>query len=132
MRKTLIRSAGQALSAVLLLGCSYGADPDRRTDFVLTFPPAATDPDGSAAAILDRAAAAARAAPGLDVTVAGYADAPLAPEANQIRSRLRAQSVADALVARGVAHGRITLLPRRAIGADPAAESARVDIRIGS
>ncbi len=129
MRRTLILSAGLALA---LSGCSYGADPDRRIDYVLYFHDATTALDGPAIAIVARAAAAARATPTLDVTVAGYADAPLAPESNQILSRLRAQSVADALVSRGVAHDRITIVPRRAVGADPGAESGRVEIRVGT
>ena len=128
MRQPLILPA----LALALLGCSYGADPDRRVDYVLTFPSASSTLDAPATAIIDRAAAAARAAPQFDITVAGYADAPLAPESNQILSRLRAQTVADALVARGVPRARVTLNPRRGIGADPGAESPRVEIRIGS
>ena len=69
-------------------------------------------------------------APSTRVVVAGYADDPGAPEANQIQSRLRAQSVADALVADGVARARVSLLPRRALGGDPGYESRRVDIRL--
>lgn len=135
MRHSPIRNARRVVAAGLglaLLGCSYGPDPDRRIDFVLTFPPASTTLDTAAGSILARAAAAAKAAPDLDVVVAGYADASITPESNQIASRLRAQAVADALLAQGVARARITLAPRRAIGADPGTESARVEIRIGS
>ena len=118
--------------AAVLAGCSYGPKPDRRIDFVLLFSGTATDLDRPAAAIVAHAAAAALAAPELDVTVAGYQDAPSAPESNQILSRIRAQTVADALVQRGVARRRITLIPRRAVGADPGSEHGRVEIRIGS
>ena len=112
--------------------CSYGADPDKRTDFVLFFPGQSTALDPAANALIAQAAAAARNAPDLDVTVAGYADYSLTPEANQIQSRIRAQIVADALVRLGVARSRIELKPRRAIGSDPGVESRRLEIRIGS
>ncbi len=118
--------------AACVAACSYGPKPDKRTDFVLVYPTAAADLDPAATAILNRAAAAAAAAPDLDVTVAGYEDAAITPESNQILSRIRAQTVANALVDRGVARGRIHLVPRRALGADPGIESRRVDIRIGS
>jgi outer membrane protein OmpA-like peptidoglycan-associated protein len=128
-----MRSRALALGlAASLLACSYGPKPDRRTDFVLFYRGGSDVLDPAAAAIVARAASAAAAAPDLDVTVAGYADAPAAPESNQILSRIRAQIVANALVARGVARERIHLLPRRALGADPGDESHRVDIRIGS
>lgn len=120
------------LSATMLLGCSYGPKPDKRTDFVLFFVGDVLDFDRMGRATLDRAAVASRTAPDLDVTVAGFQDDPTTPESNQIRSRIRAQNVANALVQRGIPRDRIRLVPRRALGADPGVESKRVDIRIGS
>jgi len=121
-----------AATGLALLGCTYGAGPDQRVDFVLVFQNSTTALDPAASAIVDRAVRAARAAPDLDVTVAGYADPSLTPESNQILSRIRAQTVADALVQRGVPRSRVQLTPRRAIGADPGIESRRVDIRVGA
>ncbi len=118
--------------AAVVIGCSYGARPDKRTDFVLFYTGASAALDPPATAILNRAALAAINAPDLDLTVAGYEDASITPESNQILSRIRAQTVANALVDRGVSRDRIHLLPRRALGADPGIESRRVDIRIGS
>lgn len=115
---------------LVLLGCSYGADPDKRTDFVLRFAEGSTTLDPGAAAIVDRAARAARAAPSFDVIVAGFADDPRTPQSNQILSRIRAQQVANALRDAGIGHGRIQLRPRRAIGGDPGTESLRVEIRV--
>ena len=120
------------LMGLVLSACSYGPDPDRRTDFVLFYHDGSTALDPAATAILERAAVAAHAAPGLDVMVAGYADLATTPEANQILSRIRAQTVADRLVQLGVARSRIQLSPRHAIGGDPGLESRRVEIRIGT
>ena len=127
-----MRSLASLIGSAALIGCSYGKLPDRRTDFVLFYPPDATALDAPATAIVARAAAAALRAPDLDIVVAGYEDAPATPESNQIRSRIRAQTVANALAERGVVPGRIKLTPRRALGADPAAESLRVEVRVGS
>lgn len=124
-RRVLLGVAGVALS-----GCSYGPDPDRRTDFVLFFHDGSTTLDPAATATVERAALAARAAPGLEVTVAGFADQPVTPEANQILSRIRAQIVADRLVQLGVGRSRVHIEPRRALGGDPGLESRRVEIRI--
>ena len=120
-----------AALALTMLGCSYGADPDKRTDFVLFFQGTSTAFDAAATATIERAVRAARSAHDLDVTVAGFADDPSAPQSKQILSRIRAQLVADALVQRGVRRSRVEITPRRAIGADPAIESERVEIRIG-
>ncbi len=127
------RSAGRVgpIAIVLtVLGCSYGAEPDRSRDFVLVYAPDSETLDPAATAVIGQATQAALAAPALEVTVAGYADDPATPEAQQIVSRLRAQLVADALLQAGVGRRRIHLSPRRAIGADPATERRRVEIRI--
>ncbi|MDT7950498.1 MAG: OmpA family protein [Acetobacteraceae bacterium] len=119
------------LLAVACGSCSYGADPDRRTDFVVFYDGQSTELDRPARSTVAQAAEAASRAPSLGVVVAGFADPPGAPEANQIQSRIRAQKVADALLEAGVKRDRIKLMPRRALGGDPAAESRRVDIRLG-
>lgn len=129
---TVARRALLAVAGVVLSGCFYGPDRDKRADFVLFFQGSSLALDPAATATLERAAAAARAAPELDVTVAGFADLPITPEANQILSRVRAQTVADRLVQLGVARARVTLSPRRALGGDPGLESRRVEIRVGA
>jgi cytochrome c oxidase subunit 2 len=67
------------------------------------------------------------------VTVSGFADPEGGPQANKDLSRLRAQVVADALVADGVPQGRIR---RRAIGSVAytldSLESRRVEIALGA
>lgn len=117
--------------ALACASCSYGADPDDRADYVIYYREQSTALEATAQATIVRAAGFA-ARRGLRVVVAGYADDPGAPEANQIQSRIRAQLVADALRQAGVARDRVTLTPRRALGGDPAVESRRVDIRLGS
>ncbi len=117
---------------LLCASCSYGADPDRRADYVIYYDGQSTTLDPAARATIARAAQAAGRAPSLGLVVAGFADDPGAPEADQIQSRIRAQTVADALLRAGVARERIELTPRRALGGDPAIESRRVDIRLGT
>ncbi len=112
--------------------CSYGADPDKRADYVVYYTGQSTELDRASVATVARAAAAAGRAPSFGLVVAGFAEDPGVPEAEQIQSRIRAQLVADALLRAGVARDRIELKPRRALGGDPAIESRRVDIRLGS
>lgn len=118
-------------AALACASCSYGADPDDRADYVIYYQGQSTALETTAQATIARAAGVA-ARRGVGVVVAGYADDPGAPEANQIQSRIRAQLVADALRQAGVSRDRITLTPRRALGGDPAVESRRVDIRLAS
>ena len=120
------------LLVLLCASCSYGADPDKRADYVIYYTGQSTALDGPAVATIARAADAAKREPSFGLVVAGFADDPGAPEADQIQSRIRAQSVADALLRAGVARDRIVLTPRRALGGDPAIESRRVDIRLGA
>ena len=121
---------GVLVLALLCGACSYGDEADLRSDFVVFYAGGSTTLDATASATIARAARGAERARSFGVVVAGYADDPGAAEANQIQSRIRAQLVADALVRDGVARDRVTLMPRRALGGDPALESRRVDIRI--
>ncbi|GAC1342275.1 MAG: hypothetical protein NVSMB18_16000 [Acetobacteraceae bacterium] len=119
------QAARALLAALVLRGCT--APEEDRVDYVVTFAGPAEQPDGVADTVLD---AAARAAIGHTVRVEGYADRTGTPPANLIRSRLRAQAVADALVRRGVDKARVSLHPRTAIGGDPGVESRRVEVVI--
>lgn len=116
--------------ALACASCSYGADPEDRADYVIYYQGQSTALDTAAAATITRAAGVAVRRK-VGIVVAGYADDPGAPEANQIQSRIRAQLVADALLQAGVARDRIELTPRRALGGAPGVESRRVDIRLG-
>jgi len=121
------------LAVVMLLGGCFGeSEPEEHADFVILFPAQSAELDSAAVGILDRAVRAAKAAPRSRVVVAGYSDRSVSPQANQILSRLRAQSVADALVQHGVERSRVHLEPRYAIGGDPGVESRRVEVRVGS
>ena len=121
---------GLLLGALLLAGCAT-SQPEPIADFVVFFSAQSSTPDPSSIPILDRAAAAARAAPQSAVAVEGYADPTGSPQANQILSRLRAQNVAEALVQRGIERRRIRVRPKGAVGGDPGTESRRVEIVIG-
>jgi outer membrane protein OmpA-like peptidoglycan-associated protein len=52
------------------------------------------------------------------------------PETNVTLSRLRAQNVADELVADGVDRARIILRPRGQVAGDQGLESRRVEIQL--
>ena len=116
--------------ALGVASCSFGADPDERADYVVAYTDQSITLDATAMQVVVRAATYADKVQSLRIVVAGFADAPGAPEADQIQSRVRAQRVADALVGDGVARDRIKLTPRRALGSDPAVESRRVEIRL--
>lgn len=118
-------------AALACASCSYGANPDERADYVIYYQGQSAALDAAATGTITRAAGVATRR-GAKVVVAGYSDDPGRPEANQIQSRIRAQLVADALLQAGVSRDRIELTPRRALGGDPAVESRRVDIRLGS
>jgi outer membrane protein OmpA-like peptidoglycan-associated protein len=64
------------------------------------------------------------------VSVLGYTDSAGRPQDDVLLSQHRAQNVADALVADGVAAGRITRQGRGQTGEDPGVASRRVEIDI--
>ena len=74
-------------------------------------------------------AAAMKAQPALQAKVHGYVDASGKADRNRELARQRAGAVRDALLARGVPAGRITLeKPGDIVGGDSAAQARRVDI----
>ena len=88
---------------------------------------ASIDPDGEN--VVREISADALAYPTRSILIEGFAD-PQAGAPGTIRtlSQLRAQAVADALVAHGIARSRLTIRPRGATGGDPGIESRRVDV----
>jgi len=64
------------------------------------------------------------------VQVIGYTDSAGSPQADIVLSQQRAQAVADALVADGVASSRLVRLGQGQTGGNPGVMSRRVEIRI--
>ncbi len=98
--------------------------------YIVFFTPFSADLDDGAMGVIAEAGSAAQAAPGHRIVVAGYADRAGSTDANQTLSKLRAQVVADGLMAKGVDRGRIVLRPKGSVGGDPGVESRRVAIEI--
>ena len=121
---------GAALSGAVLFGtaaCTL-APVDSPPASVVFFTAFSADLDDGAKGVIADAAETARASPTVRVVVQGYADAIGTPTSNMTLSLLRAQVVADGLVAKGVDRARITLRPRGSAQSDPGIESRRVDI----
>jgi outer membrane protein OmpA-like peptidoglycan-associated protein len=121
------------LTTVLLLSlpsCAMIA-PSPAPGYLVFFTQFSADIDPPAAAVIARAAAAAKASPSLPVEVRGYTDSFGNASADVILSQRRAQRVSDALVADGVDPNRITRQGRGQTGEDPGVASRRVEIDIG-
>lgn len=120
------------LTAALLLGAAGCA---RQTDLtpisVVFFNAWSSELDAPALGVVAEFARDAKAAPNRPVLVKGFADRIGSDQANRVLSQLRAQVVADALVAQGVNAARIVQIARGATQADPGIESRRVDIELG-
>lgn len=123
-----------ALSGALLLGLAGCAAPIRETtpSYVVFFTAFSADLDEPARQVITQAAQAAQASSDRLVRVEGYADSDGSTEANRILSQLRAQVVADALIARNITRDRIVLRPRGQQDGDPGVESRRVEINIAA
>lgn len=119
-------------SLLAITGCYSPTQEDPPLpDFVVLFSGASFELDPKARRIVAAAVATANASPDQGISVEGYADPSATPQSNQILSRLRAQSVAEALVRAGVEKSRIRVRHKQAIGGDPGFESRRVEIVIG-
>ena len=87
-----------------------------------------------ARAVIAEAAERARARPGVPVAVRGFAapDGVASPAFGRALAEARAQNVADALVANGVARDRIRVQPRGPVPFEMMpVESRRVEIHVG-
>ena len=137
-RTTALRSAAffqAALFGAVLGGmaaCAPAAQPvtPETPAYVVFFTPFSADLDDGAKSVIAEASQAAQSMPGRRVIVAGYADRIGAAATNQTLTKLRAQIVADGLVAKGVDRGRIVLQPKGSIGGDPGVEGRRVMIEL--
>ena len=121
-----------ALLAVSAAGCAPKAPVDAPPQTVVFFIAQSVELDAEAQSVIRAFAADATSAPRRSVTVRGFADSAGTAGANQMLSALRAKVVADALVAQGIAPGRIRQRPRGSTGIDPGLESRRVELELGS
>jgi outer membrane protein OmpA-like peptidoglycan-associated protein len=120
------------LGVLLAIGACAGPPPVTQR-LVVYYQEWSAALDDSAQAIVKSAATWANSHPTASVEVAGYADPEGSPQANRDVSRTRAQRVADALVADGVAKERISVTAHGSVGfaMDPQ-ESRRVTISLGA
>jgi OmpA family len=113
----------------LLSACAlFGARAPR---YAVFFPERSAQLDAAAQGVVAQAAGRARDDPGARVRVVGYTDSAGSPQADVALSRQRAQAVADALAADGVAASRIVRAGRGQTGEDPGVASRRVEISVG-
>jgi outer membrane protein OmpA-like peptidoglycan-associated protein len=101
-----------------------------KPDYIVFFQQDSVTVDPTAAAIIARAAAKARTTPDAAVIVRGYTDSVASTQADVLLSQQRAQHVADALVADGVASSRISRHGNGQTGNDPGVASRRVEINV--
>ncbi len=112
----------------LLAACQIGG-PER---FVVYFTPWKSDLDAPAQQVVARVAELARQQPGATVMIHGYASPVGTASADMKLSAQRAQTVADTLVADGVAPQRIARVAEGRINyALDTIESRRVEITLG-
>lgn len=116
---------------MLFLGLSacglFGSGPK----YVVFFQERSAQLDGSAQAVVAQVAARATAEPSSTVEVLGYTDSAGSPTADVALSQQRAQAVANALIANGVAPSRLLCSGQGQTNANPGLASRRVEIIIG-
>jgi outer membrane protein OmpA-like peptidoglycan-associated protein len=113
-----------ALSACSLFGPSG-------PHYVVFFQERSAQLDAPARGVIAQVARRANAEPAAPVEVRGYTDSAGSPQADVSLSRERAQVVADALVAHGVAANRLVRKGQGQTGANPGIASRRVEITVG-
>ena len=124
MRLVLLLSFLLALSACSVFAPS---NPPR----LLYFQERSAQLDPRAREVIAQAARQANDEFTAPVTVIGYTDSAGSQPADVVLSQQRAQTVADALVANGVAANRVMRVGRGQTGGDPGVASRRVEIAIG-
>jgi outer membrane protein OmpA-like peptidoglycan-associated protein len=132
MAQLLHRNAICVLFAWLMLllsGCSLFAPSN--PPLLVYFQERSAQLDAPARSVITLAARRAGEEPAAPVDVIGYTDSAGSPPADVVLSQQRAQAVADALVASGVAANRLVRTGRGQTGTDPGIASRRVEITIG-
>lgn len=120
------------LGVLLAIGACAGPPPATQP-LVVYYQEWSAALDDSAQQIVKSAATWANSHPTLPIVVVGYADPEGSPQANRDLSRTRAQRVADALIADGVAAQRVTVTAHGSVGfAMDSQESRRVTISLGA
>ena len=128
MRRVFAGLTLAALSACTTQPAQVGGTPSMAVFFADKS--AALEPTD--ADIIAHAASLAKASPDAPVLVRGWTDSDGSPQADIVLSQLRAQHVADALIADGVSPARISRQGRGQTHDDPGVESRRVEIRVGN
>ncbi len=100
--------------------------------YIVYFQERSAQLDDQARSLIALVAQRANAEPAVPVNVIGYTDSAGSPPADVQLSQQRAQTVADALVANGVAANRLVRTGRGQTGTDPGVASRRVEITLGS
>ena len=113
-----------ALSACSLFGPSG-------PHYVVFFQERSAQLDAPARGVIAQVARRANAEPAAPVEVRGYTDSSGSPQADVLLARERVRSVADALVADGVAANRLVRKGSGQTGANPGVASRRVEITVG-
>ena len=131
-RRRLFLSAAVLGPALGAAGCAPKQAVDAPPRSVVFFTAFSADLDGDAQKVIEQVSADAAASPRRTIYVEGYADQAGSTAANRTLSQLRAQVVADAIVAHGIAKSRLVVRPRGPTAADPGIESRRVDVSFGA
>jgi outer membrane protein OmpA-like peptidoglycan-associated protein len=120
---------GPVLLLVLVLSACSLFGPS--SPYLVYFQERSAELDAQARSVIRLAAQRANDEPAAPVEVVGYTDSAGSPPADVLLSQQRAQAVADALVATGVASSRLVRSGRGQTGTDPGIASRRVEIIIG-
>lgn len=119
-------------AAPVLLAAACTSAPPAPPPIAVFFTADSATLEPEAQELVRSAAQAAKARPGTDVVVLGFAGPAGGLAYNVALSDARARHVADLLVREGVARDRIRISPRGPVPFDSiATESRRVEIRIG-
>ena len=124
MRRVPIILLLLVLSACSLFGPSA-------PNYVVYFQERSAQLDTPARRVIAQVAKRARAEPAAPVEVRGYTDSAGSPQADVLLSQQRAQAVADALVASGVAPNWVVRKGQGQTGSNPGVASRVVEITVG-
>ena len=127
MRRLLTMTALLALAS-----CAMSTGPNAPAGYLVFFTERSTVLEPAAVTVIANAAAAAKASPDRSVLVRGYTDSAGSKPDDVKLSQERANAVANALAADGVAASRISQQGRGQTGKDPGVESRRVEITLSN